>query len=167
MKTPVLTNMRKTLDKRGDFKKILDQDVLQNMGIEFFRAVEMFSSTTKKFGVRGMHIQGQPNKCRKLIWVTKGCILDVVVNVQSGEVFSFYMDDSLDKVLYVPENFAHGFQALSDKATVNYLTDAKYDPKSDTGFHVESFGFNWPEPIGVISERDQNLANFKEFNEFR
>ena len=36
--------------------------------------------------------------------------------------FSIILNDSNNKQLYIPENFAHGFLVLSDSAQVSYKT---------------------------------------------
>jgi dTDP-4-dehydrorhamnose 3,5-epimerase len=164
MELPLLIPVEKVLDDRGYFHKILDQGILSDNGIKDFQAFEMFSTLTKKNGIRGMHIQKSPHQIRKLVWVSAGEILDVVVNVGSREVYTFEMNANSDFILFVPKNFAHGFQALTMDTTVNYLTDAPYNRESDTGFNAFSFGFEWPRPTSVISIRDQNLRHFEEFH---
>lgn len=165
MDEPKLINHNFYRDSRGFFRKVLDQEHLRETGIETFQASEMFTTSTKRYGVRGMHVQIEPFASRKLVWVTEGEILDVLVNLRTKTVFTFELSRDCRQMLYIPRHFAHGFQVLSRNATLNYLTDVEYNRQYDTGFHVKSFDFNWPKPIGAISERDQNLADFKEFNE--
>lgn len=165
METPRLIHTKMLLDQRGYFQKILSQDILRNVGIPSFKAVEMFSTSTKRFGVRGMHVQVSPHESRKIVWVTQGEIIDLVVNIYSGMVYTFKLGEESHSALYVPINFAHGFQVLTKKATVNYLTDSEYNRECDVGFHPTSFGFDWPKPVRFLSERDQRLTSFKEFRE--
>jgi len=163
--TPLLFAARRVYDERGYFQKILDPGKIRISGVKEFQAVEMFSTSTRQYGIRGMHIQVSPHQSRKLVWVTHGEILDVLINMESKEVFTFELKEDSELVLYVPQNYAHGFQALSEKTIVNYLTDIEYHQASDTGFNPLSFGFHWPKPIGVMSERDMNLVDFEEFCE--
>ena len=163
MDVPQIISVFRKNDERGYFHKILDQNRIVEYGLGNFHALEMFSTSTKQYGIRGMHIQTSPHQSRKMVWVTEGRILDVVVNVCSREVYTFELGEESEYVLYVPKNFAHGFQALSIKATVNYLTDTQYQPKFDTGFNPLSFGFDWPRPVSVLSDRDRNLKDFEEF----
>lgn len=154
-------------DTRGSFKKILDQNNLKSQGIDSFLAMEMFTSETAQFAARGMHIQSGPVASRKIVWVTEGEIIDVLVCVLPGEnygkVYVYELKAENHKALHVPAGYAHGFQALSRVATVNYLTDEIHHEKYDIGFHLQSFGFSWPEPISSLSQRDKNLPLFQDF----
>jgi dTDP-4-dehydrorhamnose 3,5-epimerase len=101
--------------------------------------------------------------------VTKGEIFDVIINVSAGEnrgkVHTFKLSEDIKKFLYVPSNYAHGFQALTDNATVNYLTDNEYKSEFDKGFHMASFNSIWPHEPSVLSLRDWNFPTFEEFCE--
>jgi dTDP-4-dehydrorhamnose 3,5-epimerase len=163
MELPKLLTVKKITDERGYFQKILSQSLQRELGIEEFRALEMFSTSTTRYGVRGMHIQVPPCETRKILWVSQGEIIDVLVDVNSGEIFTFKLNENSERALYIPNSFAHGFQVISDNATVNYLTDNEFNQEFDSGFHFNSFGFTWPKPIGVVSKKDQGLASFKEF----
>jgi len=165
METPKLINVKKLIDERGYFQKILSQDKLRSIGLPNFEALEMFSTSTKQYGVRGMHVQVSPYASRKIVWVTHGEIIDVVVDVQSGVVRTFKLSVKTNSALYIPRNFAHGFQVLTKEATVNYLTDAEYSEECDLGFHAQSFDYEWPKPIRFLSERDQKLQTYRKFRE--
>lgn len=166
MNKPLLVTASRMVDNRGYFQKILDPVKLGETGIDEFRASEMFTTVTKQNGIRGMHIQVSPCASRKLIWVTQGEILDVVVDTGSKEIFTFDLNENAENLLYVPHNFAHGFQVLSSSATVNYLTDVPYCGESDVGFNPLTFGFKWPRPVSVLSNRDQSLPSLKDFRAF-
>ena len=167
MEFPRLIETKLSHDERGSFKKILSLELAQSSGIGSFHAVEMFTSQTKLHGIRGMHIQGEPKSSRKIIWVSRGKILDVVVNVdfgpEYGKIHKFELDENSNFALYVPASHAHGFQALSNNAVVNYLTDCEYAKDYDFGFHPESFDFKWPYAASVMSYRDSSLPPFGEF----
>ncbi len=163
MDDPLLIYVNKNNDERGYFQKILDPVNLRNSGVRTFKAVEMLTTSTIKHGVRGMHIQMPPYQSRKIVWVTSGEILDVLVDLRSKRVFTFELRDETEFALYVPANFAHGFQVLSDAAIVNYLIDSQYNQEFDTGFNPLTFGFQWPKPVSVMSARDKNLKHFEDF----
>ena len=160
---PILITMSRMMDNRGYFQKILSPIKLRELGIEEFPASEMFTTVTRQNGIRGMHIQVSPCASRKLIWVSQGEILDVLVDIGSKEVFTFDLNENDENLVYVPRNFAHGFQVLSSSATVNYLTDKVYCEECDLGFNPLTFNFEWPRPLSVISNRDRNLPCFEDF----
>ena len=64
--------------------------------------------------------------------------------------------------LYVPEGFAHGFQALSDGAEVHYQMSQAHAPASERGVRWDdvAFGIRWPEAVTVISDRDRAYPDF-------
>jgi len=167
MNKPLLVTASRIVDNRGYFQKILDSIRLEESGIDEFRASEMFTTVTRQNGIRGMHVQISPVASRKLIWVTQGKILDVIVDLNSREVFTFDLNENSENLLYVPANFAHGFQVLSSSATVNYLTDVAYCRDSDVGFNPLTFDFKWPRPVSIMSNRDQSLPSFRDFCDFK
>ena len=67
------------------------------------------------------------------------------------------------KMLYVPKNFAHGFQTLEDYTVVFYQLSEFYHPESSCGvrWNDPAFGVEWPLPIQVISDKDMNYPDFK------
>jgi len=111
-----------------------------------------------------MHIQKDPYPTSKLIKVINGKIMDVILDCREDSKtfgrFDFIELNSESNVLYIPVGCAHGFQTLSDNATMLYLTDNVYNPNTDIGYHFDSFGFNWPLKNKSVSERDLKLPNF-------
>ena len=65
-------------------------------------------------------------------------------------------------MLYVPEDFAHGFLTLEDSTEVFYQMSEFFSPESAQGirWNDPAFGIPWPTPISVISERDESYPNF-------
>ena len=152
-------------DSRGVFSKPLTA----SMGTELdFRITELFWTTSSIGVVRGMHFQIPPVAVNKLVWVSQGSIIDVVVDVRAhaafGTVAAFALDVGIPNALWIPAGFAHGFQALEDDTIVNYAVDAPYLPEFDTGIRWDSIEFDWPLPIGTISERDGQLPTLAEFD---
>ncbi|MCK5091594.1 MAG: dTDP-4-dehydrorhamnose 3,5-epimerase family protein, partial [Gammaproteobacteria bacterium] len=61
--------------------------------------------------------------------------------------------------MYVPKGFAHGFQTLTDDATVYYHMSQQYIKKHSVGINYKdpSIGIEWPINTTTISDRDRNL----------
>jgi dTDP-4-dehydrorhamnose 3,5-epimerase len=59
-------------------------------------------------------------------------------------------------MLYVPKSFAHGYQALTDGATVHYMVSACYAPSHESGVRHDdpALSMNWPLPVIDISAKD-------------
>ena len=66
-------------------------------------------------------------------------------------------------MLYVPKDFAHGFQTLEDNCEVNYLVSEFYAPSHERGlrFDDSSIGIEWPETHTlIVSEKDRCWPDF-------
>ena len=52
-------------------------------------------------------------------------------------------------MMYVPKGFAHGFQALTDGATVFYMVSAFYAPQSEGGLRFDDprLAIEWPRAV--------------------
>jgi dTDP-4-dehydrorhamnose 3,5-epimerase len=66
-------------------------------------------------------------------------------------------------MLYVPEGFAHGYMALVDNSEMFYQTTHEFSSGHATGvrYNDPAFGIDWPLPIDVISEQDENWPEYK------
>jgi dTDP-4-dehydrorhamnose 3,5-epimerase len=158
---PTLLPIPHQADSRGTFAKpFSDADGT-------FQIRELFWTRSSRGSIRGMHFQTPPHDLHKLVWVSRGSIVDVVVDVRRhsgfGAVTSFELSADEGSAVWVPSGFAHGFQALEDDTVVNYAVDAVYAPQSDTGVRWDSVSFSWPLAPGAISERDAAFVALDEF----
>ena len=111
--------------------------------------------------VRGMHFQREPNAEVKLVRCTKGAIYDVIVDMREGSDtylrwFGAELSEENALTMYVPKGFAHGYQALSDGATVFYMVSAFYAPESEGGLRFDDpkLSIRWPRIVADISDKD-------------
>jgi len=144
-------------DNRGTFDKFWT-DISCDSCPEPFIPKEVFFSRSSRGVIRGFHFQAQPLEISKIVKVISGTILDVSFPVFPEiklEYREFILDESSD-ALYIPSNFAHGFQVISKEATVLYLTDGAYSKILDSGLHWSSFT-NWKELPLTVSDRDSNF----------
>lgn len=118
--------------------------------------------------VRGIHYQ---LKCQqgKLIWVTRGEIFDVVLDIRVGSpTFGQWIGEVLSEKnhwqLYIPPGFAHGYGVVSEIADVNYLCTDFYTPNDEYGIRWDdkTLDIPWPVSIPTVSEKDQALPYFSE-----
>lgn len=116
--------------------------------------------------VRGMHYQKAPHGEVKLVRCTMGTIYDVIVDMRPASStyrnwFAVELSADNRKLLYIPEDFAHGFQTLSDKSEVFYQMSNEYHAESAVGFRWNDPGIKieWPDPVTVISKRDAEWAD--------
>lgn len=155
------------IDDRGSFQKIFNSEWFKDNDLNF-NFKEFYYSISHKNVIRGMHFQLPPHDHSKLVYVSKGSILDVVVDIRLssptyGNFFSIHLNDSSAKYLYIPIGFAHGFLSLENNTIVNYAQTSCYNKDSDTGILYNSFGFNWEIDLPLISERDKNFIELNKF----
>jgi dTDP-4-dehydrorhamnose 3,5-epimerase len=148
-------------DDRGHFFESYNKKDLEKYIPNIPNFVQDNISFSKKNVLRGLHYQ-EHNSQAKLIKVNHGEIFDVAVNIdkkshQYMNYFSIILNDSNNKQLYIPENFAHGFLVLSDSAQVSYKTSNFYDAKSEKTilWNDKKIGIDWPiKTKPLLSKKD-------------
>src|SRR3546814_15071649 len=96
------------------------------------------SLSADKGTVRGMHYQRAPHTEAKLVRCTRGAIRDVIVDMRrSSATFlphqGFELTQEHWHQLYLPPDFPHGFQPLSDDAEVTNIVSAAYSHEPEGG----------------------------------
>lgn len=157
-------------DERGFFARSYCWREFEQHGLNP-RVVQCNVSYNRHRGtLRGMHYQAPPASEAKLIRCLRGALYDVVVDLrEESPTYCQWFGTELtarpggpSRMLYVPEGFAHGFLTLEDDTEVFYQMSEFYAPAAARGFRWNdpSFGIGWPEPVRVISERDQEYPDF-------
>lgn len=154
-------------DNRGGFQKLYNFDFFNENGLDCdFK--EFYYSVNNKHVVRGMHFQMPPFEHTKIVYVSKGRIKDVVIDIRKSsktykECFSIELDEQKGQYLYVPKGFAHGFVSLEDGSIVNYAQTSCYSKDHDCGIDALSIGFDWGVFEPVRSGRDLTFDKLNEF----
>ena len=155
-------------DKRGSFKEVFNKNILSeiNMKVNFIQDNESYS----KHGVlRGLHYQKSPYQQSKLIRVSLGKIQDVIVDIdRSSETYgkweSYHISAKNNRILFVPEGFAHGFLVLSDEAIVNYKVNNYYYKTSESGikYNDRNLNINWDldDSKIIVNKKDTAYPTF-------
>jgi len=119
--------------------------------------------SVRKGTIRGMHYQEAPALEAKLVRCTRGIIFDVALDLRAesstyGQWYGVELSAVNGRMLYIPENCAHGCQTLEDDAEIYYMTSAFYTPSAVRGvrFDDPAFSIRWPLPVTVVSEQDRN-----------
>lgn len=155
-------------DNRGCFQKLYNYDFFKNNNLDYdFR--EFYFSMNKANVIRGMHFQAPPFDHTKIVYVSKGRIKDVVVDIRKnsttyGKCFSIELDDKKGRYLYIPKGFAHGFVSLENESIVNYAQTTCYSKEHDCGIDSVTIGFDWGIENPIRSGRDLTFEKFHEFN---
>ena len=157
-----LIKPERRVDERGHFARLWCQQELAAKGL-VNRVEQINTGFSPKAGtLRGMHFQYPPAAETKLVRCTRGAILDIIVDLrpESGTYLQHVaveLDEDNMRALYVPERFAHGYQALRDKTDTSYQVGEFYTPNAEGGLLHDDprLGLKWPLPVTVISQKDQ------------
>ena len=147
--------IKKINDIRGSFLKILSYK--QKKKILNNQISEINISINKKKGtIRGMHYQSR-FKEKKIVFCLKGKVVDYCINVKNNKKYKFFLDEKDKDFLFVPENFAHGFQTLKRDTILIYIHSNLYSKKYEKSINPFSKKINikWPIRKYVISKKDK------------
>lgn len=155
-------------DNRGKFIKTFNFEMFREKGITDINFKEIYYSISQKNTIRGMHFQIPPFDHAKLIYLTAGKVIDVLLDLRKNKkTFGKYISIELSafkEAIYIPRGLAHGFRALEDGTTMVYNQTSVYNKAFDTGILYNSFGYDWGIDNPVISQRDLSFKTFEEFN---
>jgi len=153
-------------DERGFFARSFCQKEFEARGLNPHVAQCNISFNVHKGTVRGMHYQS-PSGEAKLVRCTRGAIFDIIIDLRPESPtfrkhFGVVLSEENRSMLYIPEDFAHGFQTMEEDTEVFYLMSEFYIPENSHGVRWDdpAFGICWPEEVKVISERDRTYPDF-------
>lgn len=152
-----------TRDERGRFTRIFCAATLAPMRTDLHFAQVNLSSTARRGTVRGLHYQLPPAAEAKMIRCLKGRVFDVAVDLRADSPtflcwHAVELDAEADTQIFIPEGFAHGFQALTDDAQLLYFHSASWQPHLErrVRFDEPRIGIRWPLPAAFVSAKDAN-----------
>ncbi len=158
-------------DERGFFSEIFRKDLLENFISEKLDFCQ-HNTSKSSFGVlRGLHFQTAPKAQTKLISVSHGEVLDVVLDIRKdspsyGKHCSVILNDINNFQLLVPRGFAHGFISMSKVAKVNYQVDNYYNSEYEFGINPfdDDLKINWilKKNQIIINNKDKSNINLSE-----
>ncbi len=147
-------------DDRGFFYENFRRNQYAEIGIDKPFVQDNVSRSTGNV-LRGLHHQTRHTQ-GKLVWVTRGKVFDVVVDIRKnsptfGQWVSAILDDQNHQQIYIPPGFAHGFCVLSDTVDFSYKCTDYYDPASELtiAWNDPDICIDWPIKNPIISAKDQ------------
>ncbi len=149
-------------DERGFFARAWCSDTLAQHGLHSSYVQANISSSVRAGTIRGLHYQIEPYAEAKLVRCTRGAIYDVAVDVRPGSptfgrgVGAEITADNRTS-LYVPEGFAHGYQALAEGSEVHYMVSRPYMAGAERGLRYDdpALGISWPLEPTAVSAKDR------------
>lgn len=155
-------------DERGVFFEAFNQARYQALGIPAF--VQDNHSRSQQHVLRGLHYQ-LPNPQGKLVFVTRGEVWDVVVDLRRssptfGQWFGITLNDITHTQLYIPPGFAHGFCTRSETADFAYKCTDFYTPGTERGlaYNDATLDIPWKVENPILSPKDQTYPNLKDIS---
>ena len=154
-------------DERGFFARTYCEQEFEAHGLNTRVAQSNISFNKKKGTLRGMHYQAAPFAEAKLVRCTAGAIYDVIIDLRPAsptfkQHFAVELSRENQRMLFVPEDFAHGFQTLEDNTEVFYQMGQRYSKEHARGvrWNDPAFGIKWPEGARIIIARDRDYPDF-------
>ena len=149
--------------KKAEFEQAIGK-------VDFVQDNESLSS---RGVLRGLHFQRGEYSQAKLVRVSLGKVVDVVVDLRAGsptygQHLAVELSHENGRQLFVPRHFAHGFLVLSDVAQFQYKVDNVYAPQAEVTLRFDdpALGIEWP--VGGLelnlSDKDKRGKLLNELN---
>lgn len=162
LKGAFIIDLERREDSRGFFARAFCQNEFAAHGLNTVIAQANLAFNLRSGTVRGMHFQYPPAAESKLVRCTRGAIVDIIVDLRPEsptymEHISVELDEDNHRAIYVPERFAHGYQALRDNTETSYQVGEFYTPSAESGllYNDPRMNLSWPLPVTVISDKDK------------
>jgi dTDP-4-dehydrorhamnose 3,5-epimerase len=164
-----IIEIEKLSDDRGFFARSWCRKEFEAQGLSPDLVQANVSYSYKKGTIRGMHYQIAPYQESKLIRCTRGAIYDVIIDLRpDSPTYKQWTGVELTvdnyTMFFVPKDFAHGFQTLTDETEIAYQVSQFYTPGSEKGIRYNDPNFNiqWPLEVTIISDKDRAWPDFKD-----
>ena len=155
-------------DPRGFFARTWCQREFREHGLSMSTVQVNIGFSRRKGTLRGMHYQEPPRDEVKVVRCTRGAVYDVIIDLRpDSRTYTQWAGVELTagnhRILYVPQGFAHGYQALEDNTEICYQTSEFYHPEAARGVRYSDpkFGIEWPLETTVISEADRSWPDYR------
>jgi len=151
----ILLDVDEHADARGSVREVYRADRFEP-AVTF---VQDNVAVSVRGALRGLHYRAAPQA--KLVMVVEGAIFDVAVDVRRdspayGRHVAVELSAENGRQLFIPAGFAHGYQAISERAVVVYKLSAVFDPADDRAVRWDdpALAIAWPIAEPILSARD-------------
>ena len=162
-------------DSRVFFTEIYNKSKYEAIGISAEFVQDNMSFSKSKGTFRGLHWQTHPYAQAKLVYCTKGKVIDIAVDIRKGSpTFKQWITCELSQVnhrqFFIPQGFAHRFITLTDDVEIRYKCDNYYN-KSAEGcmkYNSPEINIDWNALVNkrelVLSDKDRFAPTLCESN---
>jgi dTDP-4-dehydrorhamnose 3,5-epimerase len=156
-----LVDLEPRRDERGFFARAFCAREFEAHGLKTGIVQANVSRNVARGTLRGMHYQRAPFAEVKMVRCIAGAVFDAIIDLRPDSPtrhrwFGVELRHEDGRMLYVPEGFAHGYQALADGSEVLYLVTQFYAPQHEAAIRWDDplFGIRWPVMPPILSPRD-------------
>lgn len=157
-------------DRRGYFFEPFNARKFQEATDLHPDFVQDNESMSDKGILRGLHFQVPPAAQGKLVRVTRGAVLDLVVDLRVGSPtfgrhLSVVLSEANKLQLWIPPGFAHGFLTLENHTIFSYKCTEYYTPACERviAYNDPHLGIDWGVDDPIVSEKDAAGTPFAAF----
>ena len=150
------------IDARGRFTRLFCEQAFASIRSHLHFTQINWSHTQGRGSLRGLHYQKPPAAEAKLIRCLRGRVYDVAVDVRADSPtflrwHAVELAEDNNRAFFLPEGFAHGFQALTDEVQLLYMHTAPWAPDCEAGLRHDDplLAIAWPLSVAEVSARDQ------------
>ncbi|WP_328538773.1 dTDP-4-dehydrorhamnose 3,5-epimerase [Streptomyces sp. NBC_00344] len=160
-------------DSRGSFHEWFREADFEESTGHPLRLAQANCSVSGRGTLRGIHYADLPPGQAKYVKCVRGAILDVIVDIRVGSPTykrweAVRLDDVDQHSVYLGEGLGHAFLALTDDATVVYLSSAGYAPQREHGVNPldPELAIDWPAAVTpLLSDKDAAAPTLAEAEE--
>lgn len=155
-------------DDRGLFVNPFRADALAEAIGRPLSVLQTNHSTSRRGVVRGVHFSMLPPGQAKYVYVPRGAVLDIVVDIRTGSpTFGQHeavrLDDRDLHALFLSEGLGHCAIALEDDTVLSYLCSTGYAPDREKGVSPADPALALPIPAdALLSPRDTSAPTLAE-----
>jgi epimerase EvaD len=141
-------------DDRGLFVNPFRADVLADAIGRPLTVAQTNHSASRRGAVRGLHFALLPPGQAKYVYVPRGAVLDIVVDIRVGSpTFGRHeavrLDDRDFRAVYLSEGLGHCAVALEDDTVLSYLCSTPYAPAREKGINPLDPALDLPIPAEI------------------
>lgn len=162
-------------DERGFFLESYNKESFKKLGIDCDFVQDNHAYSRDVGVLRGFHFQAPPAAQAKLVWVTRGAVLDVVVDLRKGspaygKLRHVILSASNFKRMFIPRGFGHAYVTIMPDTEFQYKVDAPYSPEHEGGilWNDPDIGMEWDSALQgrqpILSEKDRRLTRLADFD---
>jgi dTDP-4-dehydrorhamnose 3,5-epimerase len=157
-------------DHRGFFLETYSRKAFAAAGLDYDFVQDNHARSGPRGVLRGLHFQRPPSAQAKLVWVRRGAVFDVAVDLRRGSPaygrwYGLELTEDNFLRIMIPRGFAHGYVTLTENAEFMYKVDAPYSVADDAGiaWNDPDIAVDWPVTDPILSDKDKVQPRLRQF----